>query len=197
MGYTDPTTGASNIVGQIPGQTDQYYRPYMEAGKGAMSELQNQYKDLLGGGVYDRLGQNYKESPGYRFKLEQDMQMGHNAAAAGGMLGTPMHQYDSQSTAHGLADQDFNNYMQGQMGLYGMGLNGEQGLNQMGYDASNQQANNVGNSMNQQAQYNYLGRNGRNEYNQQRTNNWMNGLGMSAGIGGAMMPGGGFLSKFF
>lgn len=197
MGYNDPTRGASNMVGQIPGATDPYYRPYMDAGRGAMTDLQNQYKDLLGGGVYDRLGQGYKESPGYKFKLQQAMQGAGNAAAAGGMAGSPMHQQDSMQLAHDISDQDFNNYMQNQMGLYGLGLQGEQGMNQMGYDASNQQANNVGNSMNQQGQYNFMGQQGRNQYRQARTNNWMSGLGMAAGLGASMFPGGGFLSKFF
>jgi len=197
MAYRDPTRGASNIVGQIPGATEPYYRPYMEAGRGAMTDLQNQYKDLLGGDVYNRLGQGYKESPGYRFKLEQALGASNNAAAAGGMLGTPMHQYNAQETAHGLADQDFNNYLQNQMGLYGLGLQGEQGLNQMGFQANQGMADTVGNALNQQGQYNFMGQQGRNQYNQARTNNWLSALGMLGGFGASMVPGSGFLSKFF
>jgi len=43
-------------------------------------------------GLYSKLGQGYKESPGYQFKLKQAMMAGDNAAAAGGMAGTPQHQ---------------------------------------------------------------------------------------------------------
>lgn len=186
-GYNDPTKGAKNMIGQIPGKTEGYYSPYMEAGKGAMSDLQNQYKNLLSGDTQNQLGANYKESPGYQFKLKQAMQQQGNAAARGGYLGTPMDQQNAAEVGNGLASDDYNQYIQNQMGLYGQGLQGEQGLNQMGYDANKSMADTWGNSMNQQAALDYAGKAGKNTYQQGGWQNAIAGLGQ-AGSSAMGMP---------
>ncbi len=196
----DPTKGASNMVGQIPGQTLPYYQPYMDAGKGAMSDLQNQYKDLLSGDKQNQLGANFKEGPGYQYALKNALQAGTNASAAGGMLGTPMHQEQNMGIGEGLAGKEFQNYMQNQMGLYGTGLQGEQGLNQMGFDANKNYADQLANTMNQQAMYNFMGQQGQNQAKQQGMSNIFSGLGTAAGsffggpAGGAGMD---WLMKMF
>ncbi len=174
----NPADAANKYLDQIPGQTQQYYSPYQEAGKGALGDLQNQYKDLLSGGVYDKLGAGYKESPGYQFKLQQALGAGNSASAAGGMLGTPQHEQQNMQLGNDIASQDFNDYMQKQMGLYGMGLEGQQGLNQMGYNANTDYANMLGSTMGQKAAYGYAGQASQ---NQNRSNDWSNlfgGLGM-------------------
>lgn len=158
----NPSASANQYFNQIPGQTQQYYSPYMEAGKGAMSTLQNQYGDLLSGNTQNKLGENYKESPGYKFALDQALQGGTNAAAAGGMLGTPQHEQQNMGIANGLASQDYNNYLHNQMGLYGQGLQGTQGLNQMGYNANTGYADLLANLLGQQGQYAYAGQAGKN-----------------------------------
>lgn len=196
----NPGTAAANAIGQIPGQTQQYYSPYMDAGKGAMGDLQNQYKDLLSGGVYDKLGAGYKESPGYQFKLKQAMTGGTNAAAAGGMAGSPMHQQQAMQMGNDIASQDFNDYMGKQMGLYGLGLSGEQGLNQMGFDASKGMADTTGNAMSQQAAYNFMGQQGANQRKSQGISDLFSGLGTgAASLFGGPMGGGawqGLMSLF-
>lgn len=176
-GYHDPSKEANNIIGQIPGATEKYYSPYMQAGQGALGDLQNQYKDLLGGNVQNRLGESYKESPGYQFKLKQALGAGSNAAAQGGMLGTPMHQQDNMTLANDIASQDYGDYINRQLGLYGQGLSGEQGLNQMGFDANKGMADTTGNALNQQAALSYAGQAGRNTYQQGGWNNLFSGLG--------------------
>lgn len=200
----NPATEANNTIGQIPGQTKPYYQPYMDAGKGAMSDLQNQYKDLLGGNKQGMLGESFKESPGYQYQLQQALGQGANASARGGMLGTPEDVRQSMSTAQGLASQDYNNYMNNQMNLYGQGLNGEQGLNQMGYNANTDYANTLANTLGQQGAYQYAGQAGQNAGKSQGMGNIFSGLGMAAGsaLGG---PAGGmaggmgmdFLKKLF
>ena len=193
-GGKNPADVANKTIGQIPGQTEQYYSPYMDAGKGALSNLQNQYKDLLGGNVQNQLGANYKESPGYQFKLKQGMMAGNNAAGAGGMLGTPMHQQEAMQLGNDIASQDYNDYLKNQMGLYGLGLGGNEGLNQMGYNASNEQANNVANTLGQQGAYNFMGQQGKNQLKQSGMGNIFSGLGMAAG---SLIPGGSFLKYLF
>lgn len=177
----NPATSANNTIGQIPGQAAPFYKPYQDAGAGAMSTLQGQYGDLLNGNKQNQLGANYKESPGYQYALQQALQAGNAANAAGGSLGTPMHQENNMATAQGLASQDFNNYMQNQMGLYGQGLQGTQGLNQMGYNANNEMANTTGNVLGQQGAYNFMGQQGKNQAKQQGMGNIFSGLGMAAG----------------
>ena len=180
-GGKNPGTQASNLVGQIPGQTKQYYQPYMDAGKGALGDLQNQYKDLLSGGVQNNLGESYKESPGYKFALQQALAASNNSAAAGGMLGAPSSQQSNMEAAQGIASKDYNDYMQNQIGLYGGGLHGEEGLNNQGFEANKAYADTIGNSLSQQAGYNFAGQAGQNQQKSDALSNIFSGLGMAGG----------------
>ncbi len=186
-GQPNPADAANKYISQIPGKTQQYYQPYMEAGKGAMGELQNQYKDLLGGNVQNKLGESFKESPGYQFALQQALSAGNNAAAAGGQLGIPAHEQQNMATAQGLANQDYGNYLQNQIGLYGQGLQGNQGLNQMGYNASNDYAGNIANALNQQGAYAFMGQQGKNQGKSQSLSDILGGIG---GAAASFAPGG-------
>ncbi len=191
-GGKNPATGANNIIGQIPGATKQYYQPYMDAGKGAMGNLQNQYKDLLSGDVQNKLGANYQQSPGYQFKLQQAMGAGNNAAAAGGMAGSGQHQFGNMQTANDLANADYGDYMKNQMGLYGLGLGGNEGLNKMGFDASGKQADSEASTLGQQGAYSYAGQAGQNQKKSDAWGNIFSGLGMAGGaaLGGPAGAGG-------
>ncbi len=182
----NPATNASNTIGQIPGQTKQYYQPYMDAGKGALSDLQNQYKDLLSGGKQNQLGESFKEGPGYQYALKNALGAGTNASAAGGMLGTPMHQEQNMGIAEDLAGKEFQKYMQNQMGLYGQGLTGEEGLNNQGFQANQDYANQLANVLGQQAAYGYEGQKGQNAGKSSALGNIFSGLGMA---GGALLGG--------
>jgi hypothetical protein len=173
----NPADVANQTIGKIPGQTQQYYSPYMQAGQGALSDLQNQNKGLLSGDIQNQLGQSYKESPGYQFKLKQAMQASNAANAAGGMLGTPAHEQQSMQLANDLASQDYADYLKNQIGLYNTGYAGEQGLNTQGYDASQSQANTIANMLGQQGAYSFAGQAGKNAGQSQAINNLFSGLG--------------------
>lgn len=185
-GQKNPADAANKYISQIPGQTQQYYQPYMEAGKGAMGDLQNQYKDLLSGDTQNKLGANYKESPGYQFALQQALAGGNNAAAAGGQLGMPAHEQQNMATAQGLASQDYGNYMQNQMGLYGQGLQGNQQLNQMGYNANTGFADQLAQTLAQQGNYAFSGQTGQNQAKKQGWGDILGGLG---GAAASFVPG--------
>ncbi len=131
-----PGKSANEVLDQIPGQTKPYYQPYMDAGADALGTIKGQYGDLLSGDKQNQLGANYKESPGYKYLLQTALQGTNNAAAAGGMLGTPQHAEQNAATAEGIASQDYNNYINNQIGLYGKGLGGEEHLNDQGFDAN-------------------------------------------------------------
>lgn len=186
-GGKNPADVANKYISQIPGQTKEYYSPYMEAGKGAMSNLQNQYKDLLSGNVQNALGANYQQSPGYKFKLNQALTAGQNASNAGGRAGTPMAQQDQMEVANGLASQDYGDYIKNQLSLYGIGLGGNEKLNQQGFQANQDYANTLANTLGQQASYGYAGQAGKNQSKALGMSNLFSGLGMLGGDAGELL----------
>ncbi|MDD5212359.1 MAG: hypothetical protein PHV62_08075, partial [Sulfuricurvum sp.] len=166
-GQNNPYDAAKGAYDQIPGTISPYFQPYINAGQGALGQLQGQYGSLMGNlpglqgqynslmndpsAMFNKIAGGYHQSPGFQFQLGQGMNAANNAAAAGGMAGSPQHQQQAATMAEGLANQDFYNYMgqalgmygtglQGNQGLYNQGLAGMQGINQMGYNASNELA---------------------------------------------------------
>ena len=137
-GGKNPANEAMPYLNKIPGAVNPYYQPYINQGQQANQNLMGQYGNLINnpGQKFSEFGQGYKESPGYQFKLNQALQAGNNAAAAGGMAGSPQHEQQNIQIGNDIASQDFNDYINHIMGLYGYGLQGEQGLGEQGYRAS-------------------------------------------------------------
>jgi len=203
-GGDDPYKKGAGYLNQIPGKTSPYYQPYAQAGQGALGQLQGQYGNLLGNyggiqgqynqlmndpnGVMNKIGAGYQKSPGFDWQMNQGMNAANNAAASGGMAGSPQHQQQAATMAEGLANQDYYNYMnkalglygtglQGNQGLYNQGLAGTQGLNQMGFNANDQMARIMADSLSQQGQMAFAG---------QAAQNQSQGQGWGNMIGGAM-----------
>src|ERR1700678_1416263 len=88
---TNPADEANKYISQIPGQTSPYTQPYFQAGTSQLPGLQNQYQQLMEnpGGKFNQIGENFQQSPGFKFALDQALQGAGNAAAAGGMAGSP------------------------------------------------------------------------------------------------------------
>ena len=189
-----PGEAANKYLDQIPGQTGQYYKPYQQAGEGALNTLQGEYGGLLSGDKQNQLGANYKESPGYQFALKQALQGGNSAAAAGGLLGTPQNTQQNQELASDLASKDYNNYIQNQLGLYGQGLSGEQGLNQQGFDANKSYADMLAQISGQKAQNAYSDQAAKNKAQAGGLSDLFGGLG-TAGASYLGGPGGGLAFK--
>ncbi len=227
-GGENPYDAAKGFYNRIPGATQPYYNPYMQAGQGALGQLQGQYGNLLGGlpglqsaygqmagmgqgvmgqygqlmndpsAMYSKIASGYQQSPGFKWELGQGMNAANNAAAAGGMIGSPQHQQQAATMAEGLANQDFQNYMQkalglygqglsgaanmygagiaGQQGLYNQGLAGEQGINQMGFNANDQMARIMADMMSQQGQMSFAGQAAQNQQQGQEWGNIFGGL---------------------
>ncbi len=177
----DPTAAGMQYLDQIPGAMKPYYQPYMDRGNAASDVVGGEYGKMINNpnAMYDKFGEGYKESPGYQFKLHQALNAGNNASAAGGMLGTPMHQEQNMDTAHGLADQDFEAYMNHILGIYGGGVSGEQGVADKGFDANQSFANMLGSNLTQKGQLAYEGANAK---NQEKSQNWQN---IFSGVGAA------------
>lgn len=188
-GGKNPADAANNYLNQIPGAVQPYYQPYINQGQSANQTLQDQYNNLLGnpGDLYSNLGKGYQQSPGYQFKLNQALQSGTNAAAAGGMAGSPAHEQQNMQIANDIASQDYNDYMTHILGLYGAGLSGEQGLSNQGFQASLGYGDILGSNLGQQAGLAYQGQAAQNANKNSLFNNLISG---ASTIGGAALGGG-------
>jgi hypothetical protein len=172
-GNENPSDAAQPYLDQMESTISPYYKPYIENGNQLMPYMQDQYKSLINNpmGMYNQVSQGYQQSPGYQWQQEQGMNAANNAAAAGGMIGSPQHQQQAATMTQGLANQDYWNYMSNALGsssgMFGAGLNGMSGLNNMqyktGYHASNELANSLGNSLLTQANNAYAGQQNENE----------------------------------
>lgn len=173
---------ANKYLNQIPGAMQPYYQPYMGAGQNALGQLMGQYGQLTGntGDVYNKLAGGYQQSPGFQSALKQALGAASNQAAAGGMSGTPQAQLQAADVAGTLSQKDFGDYMGRMMGLYGTGLQGMSGINQMGYDASTGYGNMLGNILGQQAQYGAMEKAMQNQKRGQGMGQLFGGLGTLA-----------------
>jgi hypothetical protein len=137
----------SGLTGEIRDIMQPYYQRYIDAGGRALPQLEGQYGRLLDPSAFLKsIGAGYQQSPGYQFNVNEATRASNQAAAAGGMLGTPAQQQALAQRISDISSKDYGDYMQRAMGAYGMGLQGLGGLNQMGYDASTGLAGNLGNA---------------------------------------------------
>ncbi len=181
-GGKNPYDAASGYFDQIPGAMSQYYQPYIDAGHNSMNQLQNQYGGLVNdpNAMYNKIASGYQHSPGYDWQVGQGTNAVNNAAAAGGMIGSPQHQQQSAQMTQGIANQDFNNYFGHVMGMYGEGLNGLKDINHMGYGASNEYANTIGNSLMNQGNLAFSGQASENQAKGSQWGDIFGGLGTIA-----------------
>ncbi len=187
-GGSDPSKKAMPYLQQVPGTVSPYYQPYINAGGNALNTLQGQYTNLINnpGGELNQIGSSYQQSPGYQFALQQALYGANNASAAGGMAGSPQGIQNDETLATNLANQDYYNYLNHALGLYGMGIQGEQGLNQMGYNASDQLAKELSRNLYSEAGLQYAGQASKNSSSQ----GILGGLlGGASNIGGMYMLG--------
>lgn len=178
----NPYSSAEGFYNQIPGKLHEGYDPYINAGRGAMGDLQGQYGQLINdpNAMYAKFAKNYQQSPGYQWQLGQGMNAAGNAAAAGGMAGSPQHQQQAATMAEGLANQDFQNYMNQITGMYGRGLTGLEGINQMGYGASTGLADSLANHLAMQGQTAFAGQAAQNKAKGDMWGNLIGGAGALA-----------------
>lgn len=204
--YTNPDDQASQDLSQIPSQIQPVYQPYMTAGNQSLTALSNQIASLLGGGqqlqgaygsmisnpggYVNSIGQNYQQSPGYQYQVDQGEQAVGNAAASGGYVGSPQEQQYMANTTEGIANQDFNNYLDHTMKILQMGINGGQSMyntgfgglqdvSHLGYSAANEYAQAIAQSLMQQANLSFASTVNQNQHN----------MGMLGGLAGFLKPG--------
>ncbi len=183
-----PYKAAAKYLDKIEPMLQEYYSPYVEAGQRAMPTLEEQYAMLMGdpGALYNQLASGFQTTPGYEFQLQQGMNAASQAAAAGGMAGTPAHMQQSMGYAQGLANQQFNDYMSKMLGMYGQGLSGTQGMFSTGYGATNQLAGGLESLYANQANLAMSKEAAKQQQMADLLGGW---FGTGAAIGGALMGG--------
>lgn len=210
--YNNPADKAKPYLDQVPGEVGQYYNPYINSGRQALGQNQNEYNALLGGrgdlqsilmqllknpgDFYNQIGQGYQESPGFQFRRDQGLNAINNAAAAGGLAGSQQHQQQAGQLAGNLAEEDYQRYLQQVLGLFGQGLQGtgslydrglqgNEELNRLGYGASGDLAKTIYDNLQSQANLAYSGQENQNQYDQARrgSRNQLIGSGIGAGLG--------------
>ncbi len=184
MSYKSPYAQAQPYLEKIPGTVRESLDPYMKAGQSQIAPLQNQFSTLMNdpSGFMDKLGANYKQSPGYQFRVNQGVEAANRAAGSQGMLGSPAEQASLAQYSSNLANQDYQQYLQNAFGAYGAGLQGSQGLEQQGFGASEDYAKSMGDYYAMQAQMARAQQESENQRNAQSGSGWGSILGGLAGF---------------
>lgn len=184
----NPANSAMNYLNQIPGKTEQYFKPYIDRGQQNANTLQGQYDQMTGntGDFYNKMGSGYQESPGFKLRLQRALQGIGNASAAGGMGGSQADQTQQAEQAALMSGDDYEKYMNHMMNIFGRGQQGMEHFNDQGFNASTEYGNNMGNVLGTQAQYAYGGQDAQNKA---RAQNQSNATGAQSNLFGSLGSG--------
>jgi hypothetical protein len=181
-GGKNPADAAMPYLNQIPGQTQQYQQPWFDAGKNMIPGLSDQYNQLMNDPSkrLNEIGAGYKESPGFKFAMQQALQGSGHAAAAGGMAGSPQHEQQNMQLSNDIASKDYNDYMQNALGMYGMGLNGGQNMSNQGQQSGQSMADMIAQTLAQQGNLAFQGQAQKNKNQSDMWGNIFKGAGSLA-----------------
>ncbi len=186
----DPMKEANKYLNQIPGTAHQGYDPYVNAGLDASGRTKGQYESLMDNptSFINKLMEGYKPSEGYQFQKDQLTKELGNTAAVGGIAGTPLDQMNQGQLIQGLLGKDMQQFLQNALGVYGKGLEGEEGIAGRGFDASGRLTDALGSSLNQQGGLAFQNAQQKNtDANNNRNSLWsMFGKALGAGTGFAL-----------
>lgn len=177
----NPADAAMPYLNQMGANAGKFYNPFINSASqmsGGMNEL---YQSLMKdpSGFLSKIGQGYEKSPGYDFAMNEALRGSSNAAAAGGMLGSPEHEQRNAEVAQGLASKDYQDYLKNALGLFGTGVQGGENTMGRGFNAAQGMANTNNQMLSDLAQYAYAGQAGK---NQQANQNWANIFGGAASL---------------
>jgi hypothetical protein len=181
--FGDPKAGqnaANPYMEEAMAELRKYMQPYVDIGMGVAPGLQEEYMKLMSdpAAMLEYFMSGYEPSKEYQYKQEQMGQAAANSAAAGGMRGSPLDQYNQQDITNSLLNADMQKYLGNVGGLYTQGLTGNQGLFNTGYNAANSLSSDLANILNSQGGLAYNSAIGKNK-NQSAL--W----GFGAGLGSA------------
>lgn len=149
---TDATARANQVQADIYGKNQTMEQPWQQAGMNGLATLQSSMPDL----TRQFTANDYHQSPGFQFQLDQGNQAIQRSAAAKGLLGSTGTLKSLDSYSQGLANQDFqqavNNFTNNQQQRFGM----LSGLTNYGQEA-NRQLSGAGQNYANQVGQNYMG----------------------------------------
>ena len=176
--WSNPANAAMPYYNQIAGTITPYYQPYVNAGNQALSALMPQLMQLVSNpsAFMNQMSSGFQASPGYQYNVQQATNAANQAAAAGGMVGSPMEQQQLAGEISGMANQDFYNYLNHILKIYAGGMQGLGGVGKVGYTASSSLANELAKSLMNQGNLAFAGTQASNMHN----------AGPMGMIGGAM-----------
>lgn len=188
--WKNPSDAAMPYMDQIPAQLSKYMDPYINAGKAAIPGLQDQFGKLITdpGGRMNEIGAGFHQSPGFQFALQQALQGSGHAAAAGGMAGSPQHEQQNMELATNLGNQNYNQWLQNALGMYGTGLEGQQNLFNTGAKTSIGMGEDMSSYLANKAKLAYEAQNAENQHEGGMFGSLLGGAGTIAGsiFGGPM-----------
>jgi len=192
LSFHNPADAANPYLSQMGTGAYNALNPYMQSGLGALPQLSQAYGGLLNDptAMMKKIGETYQASPGYQYNVDQATQGANRAAAAGGMVGSPAEQQELAQKISGIASQDYNNYLNQGLGLYGQGLSGMSSMADRGLNASTNYAKMLQDQLLEQAKLAYAGQANKNE----SQGGMFGGLGGLLGAGLSFLPGGSAIS---
>jgi len=161
----NPGDKANDYYEKALQQLPQYFQPWMQSGQQALPDWLKQAQQLTQnpGGFINNIGQNFQQSPGLQFQIQQGTQAANNAASAGGMAGSPQAQQYSAGIANNLANQDYYNYLSNALNQYGLGFKGLGDISGQGQHSAQALGEDTSNILNNQAQLQYAAQNNQNQ----------------------------------
>jgi hypothetical protein len=188
--HRDPEKEANKYLDKIPGQSKELYDPYMNAGKESLDKLKTYYDQLMNnpGEAFNKLGEGYKQSPGYAATLREALSGANNAAAlgGGGGLGAYGHQELAAGAAGDVANKDYEQYINHILGLNKQGVEGQQGIENQGYNATQNYGDILNSTANARATN---AANAAGAQNQRSSQNWSNLFSTLGGFAGGLYGG--------
>lgn len=118
---------AQQIQMEVFQQSREDLEPWLVSGASALGKLG---ETLLGGDM-----EAFKESPGYKFRLDQGIQSIDRSAAAGGEVGSGQHLAALTEYGQGIASQEYGDYINRLAGMAGTGQTTGSQLGQLGAGA--------------------------------------------------------------
>lgn len=166
--WKNPASKASPYFNQMSSEIKNAYSPWVNYGQSLINDPS---------GKLNAIGAGYHESPGFQFALQQALQGAGHAAAAGGMAGSPEHEFQNMQVATGLANQDYNTFLQNALGLHQLGYTqGQSAGTGMGEDLASILAN--------RAKLEYEGQNAKNLHEGGSWGSLFGGLGQLGSLAG-------------
>lgn len=182
--FQNPANAARPFFEKVPGAMQPYFQPYIDQGQRAGGALESEYGQMTSNpaAFLSKIGQGYQQSPGFQFKLNQALQAANNAAASGGMLGSPEHQMENEQVGEGLANQDYEDWLNHVLGIYTGGQAGQESMYKTGAGASTDFGTSLANSLMNQGLLEERSAEAQNKYNQAQSNDESAGFGDIAGL---------------